>query len=44
MPWEHALMSRWRKTRACIKLMRNLGFVVKAYPSDADFMLVTHTL
>jgi hypothetical protein len=34
----------WRKTRTCIKLMRNLGFVVKAYPDDADFMLVTHAL
>ena len=34
----------WRKTRTCIKLMRNLGFVVEAYPDDADFMLVTHAV
>jgi acetyltransferase len=27
-----------------LKLMRSLGFVVKAYPDDADFRLVTHTL
>ena len=27
-----------------LKLMRNLGFVVKPYPDDADFRLVTHTL
>ncbi len=27
-----------------LKLMRGLGFVVKAYPDDADFRLVTHSL
>jgi acetyltransferase len=27
-----------------LKLMRSLGFVVKPYPDDADFRLVTHTL
>ena len=27
-----------------LKLMRSLGFVVKPFPEDADFKLVTHTL
>jgi len=30
--------------QSVVHLMRNLGFVVKAYPDDADFMLVTHAL
>jgi acetyltransferase len=27
-----------------LKLMRSLGYTVKAFPEDADFKLVTHTL
>jgi acetyltransferase len=27
-----------------LRLMRSLGFTVKAYPEDPDFRLVTHTL
>lgn len=27
-----------------LKLMRSLGFEVKAYPEDPDFRLVTHPL
>ena len=27
-----------------LKLMRSLGFEVKAYPEDPDFRLVTHAL
>jgi acetyltransferase len=27
-----------------LKLMRSLGFVIKPYPEDTDFRLVTHTL
>jgi acetyltransferase len=29
---------------AMLKLMRRLGFQVKAYPDDPDFRLVTHLL
>lgn len=27
-----------------LKLMRRLGFAIKAYPEDPDFKLVTHKL
>ena len=27
-----------------LKLMRSLGFTIKAYPDDPDFRLVTHQL
>jgi hypothetical protein len=27
-----------------LKLMRNLGFAIKAYPDDPEFKLVTHSL
>ena len=33
-----------RTMRRMLKLMRSLGFEIKAYPEDPDFRLVTHAL
>ena len=32
------------KNQTMLKLMRGLGFLIKPFPEDADFMLVTQTL